>query len=62
MPEEAQNEAEDDVYVGETSCSMVTRMEVHLTDYVGAMPKSTVVKSAREHKGSEEPTATMPEE
>ena len=44
MPEEAENKAEDGVYVGETSCNMGTRMEVYLTDYVGAMSKSKECK------------------
>ena len=58
-PEEAEKEVEEDVYVGETSRSVVTRVEVHLNDYDGAMAKRTGIKNARKRKEGEEPTAVM---
>jgi hypothetical protein len=58
-PEEAENEVKEDVYIGETSRSVVTRKEVHLNDFDGAMFKKTGVKNARKRKEGEEPTAAM---
>jgi hypothetical protein len=58
-PEEAENQVEEDVYIGETSRSVVTRMEVHLNDYDGTMMKRTGVKNVRKRKEGEEPTAAM---